>query len=396
MEQIVLNDNLKIWRKYSSDELLMVNNYWELEDQELFLAVAYHESPTKIYICGREFNVIPEYMALRSKSSDGYFRYIYIQINAVTGEYYIGKVNRKRLSEFRSYKGSGLKFKAKYKKHAEDFVMYYIAACETQEETESLEAEIVNDKLLEDPFCLNLVRGGGGVTNVKSSDEKKQKQREYMKAHPERYKAMIEAHKKLYNAGDSPALRARAEKIKATMSSEKYQQMMSERIINWRKNNPEAYSRARENNRKAMQSQESKEKRNKSLAKWREENPELYKQYEKKRKEAMCSGEARQKRSESLKRFNQEHPEIAKKRSQASVAKSSKPVNMLDVETREVLRTFPSQHAAAAWLVENGYAKTKNCVSSINAVCLHKTIPGHGCRTKTQGFGWEYADSENS
>ena len=397
MEDVVLNDSIRIWRKYSNLELCSVTNYWELTDKELFLAIAYHEPPTKIYICGREFDVIPEYLALRTKSADGYFRFIYIQINAETGEYYIGKVNRQRLSEFKNYQGSGLKFKAKYNKHKEEFVRYYIAACQTAKETEELEAEIVNDELLKDPFCLNLVKGGGGVNTNNTSDEKKQRQREYMKAHPERYRAMIEAHKKLYNSGDSAELRRRSEKIRETMTSEKYQKMMSERIKNWKKNNPEAYSQARENNRKAMQSQASKDKRNKSLAKWREENPDLYEEYEKKRKAALHSKEAEEKRSVSLKKWNEEHPEAAKKRSQASVKKCSKPVNMLDLNTREVLQTFSSQHAAAAWLVENGYAKNTNCVASINAVCLHKKCTtGYGYRTKAHGFGWEYAKGENS
>ncbi len=393
METIALNDNIIIWQKYSNEELLSVKNYFEINDNDLFLAVAYHESPTKIFILGREFDVIPRYLALRTRSSDGYYRFIYIQINTETGEYYIGKVNRQRLSEFRSYQGSGLKFKAKYKKHSEEFVRYYIAACDTAKDTEKLEAEIVNDELLKDPFCLNLVKGGGGVNVNNTSKEKKQKQRDFMKIHPERYKAMLEAQRKLYHSGSSEALKKRSEKIKETMSSDKYRNMTSERIKNWKKNNLEAYTKSRNNNKKAMQSQESKQKRNLSLEKWRKENPEQYEKNERKRKEALHSKEAEEKRSASLKKFNKEHPEIIKKRSQASVAKCSKPVNMLDLVTKKVLRTFPSQHAAAVWLVDNGYAKNINCVASINAVCLHKKCTtGYGYRTKAYGYGWEYAE----
>ena len=77
---------------------------------------------------------------------------------------------------------------------------------------------------------------------------------------------------------------------------------------------------------------------------------------------ARNSPEARKKRSESLKAWAEDNPEAAKanakKRSAASVAKSSKPVNMCDLETGEVIRTFTSQHEAAQWLVDNSLAKT--------------------------------------
>lgn len=390
MVEFILNDNIRIWNKYSMEELFMMN-YWENIDEELFLASAYHESPTKIYIREREFDVIPFYKAIRTKSKDGYFRYIYIQINTTTGEYYIGKVNRQRLGEFRNYQGSGVKFKAKYRKYSKDFVRYYIFACETQEETEKMEAEIVNEELLKDPFCLNLVRGGGGVTNVKTSEEKKQRQREYMKAHPEQYKKMLDVAKELYLSGDSEALRRRNEKIKESMSSDKYRQMSSERIKKWMTSDPEGYRKARIKNKEAMQNDATKQKRNKSLIEWREQNPVLYEEYEKKRLEALQSEETRKKRSNSLKKYNREHPEVIEKRSMASVAKTSKAVNMIDLETREVLRTFSSHHAAAEWLVQKGYAKNVNCVASINAVCLHKKCTtGYGYRTKAYGFGWEF------
>ena len=76
--------------------------------------------------------------------------------------------------------------------------------------------------------------------------------------------------------------------------------------------------------------------------------------------QARNSPEARKKRSESLKAWAEENPEEAKanakKRSAASVAKCSKPVNMCDLETGEIIRTFKSQHEAAQWLVDNGLA----------------------------------------
>lgn len=102
---------------------------------------------------------------------------------------------------------------------------------------------------------------------------------------------------------------------------------------------------------------------------------------------ARNSPEARKKRSESLKAWAEDNPEAAKanakKRSAASVAKSSKPANMCDLETGEVIRTFTSQHEAAQWLVDNGLTKNTNCVSSINGVCQRKPCTtGYGYRKK--------------
>ena len=114
---------------------------------------------------------------------------------------------------------------------------------------------------------------------------------------------------------------------------------------------------------------------------------------------ARNSPEARKKRSESLKAWADENPEEAKanakKRSAASVAKCSKPVNMCDLETGEVIRTFTSQHEAAQWLVDNGLAKNTNCVSSINGVCQRKhCTTGYGYRKKAYGYDWQYAEKE--
>ena len=72
---------------------------------------------------------------------------------------------------------------------------------------------------------------------------------------------MIETSKRLYRSGDTPQLRQRAEKTKATMSDDYYRQLTSERIKRWRKEHPEEYELARENNRVAMQSPAVKEKR---------------------------------------------------------------------------------------------------------------------------------------
>ena len=101
----------------------------------------------------------------------------------------------------------------------------------------------------------------------------------------------------------------------------------------------------------------------------------------------------REKRSEALKKWSDEHPEQVRKRTTASAETCRKRVNMLDLETGAVIKTFKSQVEAAEWLVENGYAKNTNCKASISSVCLKKPCTtGYGYRKKAYGFGWDFAE----
>lgn len=107
------------------------------------------------------------------------------------------------------------------------------------------------------------------------------------------------------------------------------------------------------------------------------------------------SAEANKKRKNSLKEWNRTHPTEskinAKKRSEASVQKCRKAVNMIDLESGKIIKTFNSQHDAARWLVDHGIAKNTNCVSSISAVCLKKhCTTGYGYRKKAYGYGWSF------
>lgn len=383
-----ISDNLIIRKKYNPFSLQITS--LDTMDSEEFIARAMGEIPTRIVLNNKSYDVIPAYKLARSRGEDDKYHFIYIQIDISSGEYYVGKVNRKSWREVNRYTGSGVKFKAKYNKHSDSYIRYYIAVCNTSNESEEVEAAIVDDTLLSDPFCLNLVKGGGGVNHNNSSEQKRENQRIYMKEHPEQYKKMMTVAKELY-AGDSAALQERNASIKKTMSDDKYKEMSSTRIKNWKENNPEAYAIARENNRLAMQSDESKNKRNKSIAKWKKENPKQYAINKKKALKAAHSEEAERKRSKSLSEWNKAHPEAAKRRSEASARKTSKAVNMLNLETGEVLNTFSSMQEAALWLVENGYARNTNCKSSISAVCLKKHVEGHGVRKQTHGFGWEFA-----
>ena len=385
--EFVVNDNIKIWE---SDIPI------ELYRRPMSFSFLPFLTETRIFIKDRWFDVISLSKMVRSRSEiDGNYHFIYIQINFRTGEYYIGKVNRKKWKELRNYKGSGLLFLKKYKKHTEEFVQYFIACCKTAEETEKLEAQIVNSELLRDPLCLNLVKGGGG-TNKHNGEERVVHIREYLLAHPEQYQSMLARNKELYCSGPTLALKARNESIKATMSQDAYREMSGERINRWKLEHPEKYAASREKNRVAMQNEASKQKRNASLQKWREAHPKEYAEYRSKQIKAAHSEEAKAKRSKSLKEWNRTHPEEVKQRGAKAGKASQKAINMLDLKTGEVLKSFNSQQEAAEWLVQQGLAKSTNCKSSISAVCLKKQVPGHGCRKQTHGFGWEFKEEKKS
>lgn len=395
--EILVSDNITIWQKYNPYGTFLFDSPDEQDNDFLLYKIA-GINPTKIRIKDKWYDVIPPMIAARTRSKvDNYYRFIYIQININNGEYYIGKVNRKKLNDIKRYQGSGLKFVNKYKKHKEEFVRYFIASCNTAKQTEEVEASIVDEELLKDEKCLNLVAGGGGTSEHINHEEKSRKTREYMLAHPEAFQSMIQESRRLYCIGDSNYLRKRAESIKKTMSDDKYRKMMSERIIRWKEEHPEEYRVSREKNRARQRTDETRQKKRIAREEWVKNHPEEYKEMKRKSAEGNKTPEARKKHSQSLKVWYENNPEKAKenskKRSAASVEVCRKPVHMTDLNTGEIIKTFSSQHEAAQWLVDNGYAKNTNCVSSINAVCQKKKCTtGYGYRKKAHGFGWEYAE----
>ncbi|MHC4546102.1 MAG: GIY-YIG nuclease family protein [Planctomycetota bacterium] len=339
---IDINKSIKYWQKYNPVQLPRDSNLFNFFDtKDQFERI--FNNKERIAIKNRWFDVISTSELVRKRNkSDGYYRVIYIQINWETGEYYIGKANRPKWSELKRYQGSGTKFKSKFKKHGNSFVRYYIARCDTKVETEKLEAEIVNQDLLNDEYCLNLVVGGAGTTNRPSIAQTSEKKREYMKNHPEQYKSMLKSAKKAFHSGDTPALRARSRRIKEVMSANKYREMSRERIIKWMIKNPKEYAEARKNNHEKIKTPEVQAKRKASFEKWVEKNPEEYKIWQDKLLKSRTSQKAREKRSKSLKKFNAENPKQAKanakKRVKAAVAKTAKAVCMVDLQSGKVLK----------------------------------------------------------
>ncbi|HEN5539652.1 TPA: hypothetical protein U6312_002971, partial [Legionella pneumophila] len=391
-----INENIKIWNEFNPFELYMNENLFNSTCANRNLAkLGFNKE--RIEIKNLWFDVLtPSELVRKRNKSDGYYRVVYIQINMESGEYYIGKANRPKWSELKRYQGSGLKFVNKFNKNSDEFVRFYIASCETAEETELLESILVDSELLSDEKCLNLVAGGGGTTKHPLIAETSVKKREYMKSHPEQFQSMLEASKKAFQSGDSASLRARNLRIKEVMNDEKYREMTRERIKNWIGENPEEYAAARKKSHEAIKTPECQEKRKASFDNWIKNNPEEYQAWQEKLISSCTTPEAIEKRKASLKEWIEKNPEQAnvnvKKRAKAAAEKLSKEVCMIDLQSGEVLKTFPSQHAAAKWLVENGKAKNLNCVSSISSVCLRKPCTtGYGYRKKAYGYDWRFA-----
>lgn len=398
--EIAINRNIRIWQEFNPIELSRDDNQPDSFDSKRALAkLGFNKK--RIAIKNRWFDVLtPSELARKQNKGDGYYRAVYIQIDMESGEYYIGKANRPTWSQLKRYQGSGLKFVNKFRKNKNRFVRYYIATCETAEETEQLEASLVDQDLLSDENCLNLVAGGGGTSKHPSIAESSQKKRAYIKSHPEQFKPMLEASKAAFQSGDTPALRARSRRIKEVMGAEEYREMTRKRIAKWREENPEEYARARRKSYERMRTPEVQAKRKASLEKWAENNPEKWKAWREKLVSSRASQETKEKRKESLKEWREKHPQEAqanaRKRAAAAGVKLSKPVHMIDLESGDTLKVFPSQHAAAKWLVENGKAKNLNCVSSISSVCLRKPCTtGYGYRKKAFGYDWRFTSEIN-
>ena len=379
-----INDKITIWTKFNLAKLSMEN----ISPPNILF------NEEQISINDRWFDVLsPSELVRKRNKEDGYYRVIYIQINFESGEYYIGKANRPTWKQLERYQGSGLKFKNKFNKHRNNFVRFYIASCKNSEETELLESSILTPEILSDEKCLNLVAGGGGLNKHTSSAETSEKKRAHMQRHPEQYQSMLKASKKAFQSGDTQSLRDRNQRIKETMSDKKYRDMTRTRIEKWIQENPEKYKESRKKNVESLQSTESKEKRKASFNSWIAKNPEKHKVWQEKLIKSRTSPEAIAKRKASLKKWRDANPqqaaENAKKRAKSSAAITSKEVCMVDLESGNNLKTFPSQHAAARWLVENGKAKNTNCVTSISSVCRKSSCTtGYGYRKKAYGYGW--------
>ena len=94
---------------------------------------------------------------------------IYKTTNLITNKYYIGKHKTANIND--KYLGSGLVLKQSVKKYGRDaHIREIIHFCESYETMTSLEKEIVNLDLLNDPNCMNIRPGGDGGTHGKEKE----------------------------------------------------------------------------------------------------------------------------------------------------------------------------------------------------------------------------------
>lgn len=395
-----LNDNISIYEEIDSSLISFFTSPNIATNELVFpkqTTISGFPSNKRIKIGERWFDIIPKWKLYRMRNADGYYRVIYIQINWETTEYYIGKANRPTWRQLMRYSGSGLRFVNSYQKHKEQFERYFIASCSSAEETEKLESEIITQAILADDLCLNLVAGGGGTSKHPTKEETNEKKRQWMLNHPEQYAAMLEGARKSFRSGETPQFKARVQKLKETMSDEKYRVQFRNRIANWRENNPEEYKEALKKSHDIIKQESVQKKRKESFQKWVKDHPAEFEQWQRKLIESRTSDEANRKRGDSIKKFNLENPEAAKentrKRLEAAMAVTNRPISMMDLDTGEVLREFESQHDAARWLVEQGIAKNTKCVATVGAVCLYYQNPdGRKRRLKAYGYKWVFRE----
>ena len=94
--------------------------------------------------------------------------YAYKQLRD-NGEYYYGIHSTDNLDD--GYAGSGVKFRKKYNSDPSRFTKTIIHYDDSRSGIEEFEEVLVDDDMLKDPLCLNLMTGGGGVDYHLETDE---------------------------------------------------------------------------------------------------------------------------------------------------------------------------------------------------------------------------------
>jgi hypothetical protein len=117
---------------------------------------------------------------------------IYKTTHVQSGKYYIGMHSTSDLED--GYLGSGKWIKAAVKKHGRDsFERVILKELSSYDDMKNEEAKVINEEVLNDPLCMNMMHGGkGGWKTLNDSDSAYQRRSEAgKKAH--------EVHKHLVN-----------------------------------------------------------------------------------------------------------------------------------------------------------------------------------------------------
>ena len=165
---------------------------------------------TSVRIFDKIYKTIPEEKIVEEFERNNYIRFIYFTLrhrkrennNSTDEFFYIGQHKTPIKHLIFKYFGSGKIVSRMYKQHPEEFEKCYLMSCNSDDEMNEREHEIISDKLIQiKPYCLNIVEGGSypNWIKVKNEDEirriysKSSKSiKKYLSEHPERKKQMSE------------------------------------------------------------------------------------------------------------------------------------------------------------------------------------------------------------
>lgn len=89
------------------------------------------------------------------------YHFIYKTTNLITGKFYVGMHSTNKLND--GYLGSGYKLRRSINKHGkENFKIEILEFFSDRSSLVEREKQLVNEELLKDPLCMNLVFGGNG------------------------------------------------------------------------------------------------------------------------------------------------------------------------------------------------------------------------------------------
>jgi hypothetical protein len=113
------------------------------------------------------------------------YHIIYKTTNQINGKFYVGMHSTDNLND--NYLGSGYKLKRSVNKYGkENFKMGILEYLPNRRSLKVREAELVNEDLLKDPMCMNLVFGGnGGFISPEGCKKGAKRMNEIVWANPE-------------------------------------------------------------------------------------------------------------------------------------------------------------------------------------------------------------------
>ena len=170
------------------------------------------------------------------------YHYIYKTICTITNKFYIGMHSTANLND--GYIGSGKRLRYSILKYGYDnHTREILEFLPDRISLKAREAEIVNENLLSDPFCMNLAKGGGGDVYLKKwkvkhrlplSESHKENLSKAMKGIAGKYERTPEIREKIANT------------LKDQKQSEETRNKRSESHKKYWQENPEAKEKKKE------------------------------------------------------------------------------------------------------------------------------------------------------